>query len=60
MRLLRVVAGELWLAGVFCRRVCAGGEDILLSERDGGGHGRIMAVRLREEKRARAGSRNSI
>jgi len=35
MRLLRVVAGELWLAGVFCRRVCAGGEDILLSEGDG-------------------------
>jgi hypothetical protein len=34
------VAGELWLAGVFCRRVCAGGEDILLSERDGGGSGR--------------------
>ena len=37
-------------------------EDILLSERDGGGggrgHGKIMAVRLREEKRARAGSRN--
>jgi hypothetical protein len=39
-------------------------EDILLSERDGGGsgkgHGRTMAVRLREEKRARAGSRNGI
>jgi hypothetical protein len=39
-------------------------EDILLSERNGGGsgrgHGRIMAVRLRKEKRARAGSRNNI
>ena len=34
------MAGELWLAGVFCRRVCAGGEDILLSERNGGGSGR--------------------
>ena len=34
------MAGELRLAGVFCRRVCAGGEDILLSERDGGGSGR--------------------
>jgi hypothetical protein len=42
-RLLRVVAGELWLAGYFkgrfvggsAREVCAGGEDILLSEGDG-------------------------
>ena len=36
----RVVAGELWL-GCFVRgsvrEVCAGGKDILLSERDGGG-----------------------
>ena len=39
-------------------------EDILLSERNGGGsgrgHGRIMAVCLRKEKRVRAGSRNDI
>jgi hypothetical protein len=43
-RLLRVIAGELWLAsygwlgcfvGGSVREVCAGGEDILLSEGDG-------------------------
>jgi hypothetical protein len=42
-RLLRVVAGELWLAGYFkgyfvggsVREVCAVSEDILLSEGDG-------------------------
>jgi hypothetical protein len=44
---------------VFRERVCAGGEDILLSEGDGKSESKKMAVRLREEKRARAGSRNS-
>ena len=45
------MAGELWLAGVFCWRVYAGGEDILLSERDGGGGGR-------ENGRASCGKRS--
>jgi hypothetical protein len=59
------MAGELWLAGYFkgyfvgrsVREVCAGSEDILLSERDGGVE---RPCGLREEKRARAGSRNGI
>ena len=45
----RAVAGELWLAGYFkgclvggsVREVCAGGEDILLSERDKRGKSRV-------------------
>jgi hypothetical protein len=70
------VAGELWLASYgwrieagYIKGYFMGGsvrviEDIFLSERDGGGggrgHGKIIAVRLCKEKRARAGSRNGI
>ena len=42
------------------REVCAGGEDILLSERDGGGKPGQWPCSLWKEKRARAGSRNDI
>ena len=42
------------------REVCAGGEDILLSERDGGGKPGQWPCSLWKEKRARAGSRNGI
>ena len=64
-RLLRIVAGELWLAGYFkgcfvggsVREVCAGGEDILLSERDGGGgsrdNGRASCEKRSEREQGR-------
>jgi hypothetical protein len=67
-RFLRVVAGELWLAscgwrvvagclrGCFRERVCAVGEDILLSEREGGwgeGNGRAACVKRNEREQAR-------
>jgi hypothetical protein len=59
------VAGELWLAGYFkgcfvgrsVREVCARSEDILLSEGNGRSESKEMAVRLRKEKRGRAGSK---
>jgi hypothetical protein len=60
----------LWLAGCFivrgvsweglCGRSVREGEDILLSERNGGGKPGQWPCGLWKEKRARAGSRNGI
>ena len=55
------MAGELWLAGYFkgcfvrgsVREVCAGGEDILLSERDGGGGRRASCAKRSEREQGR-------
>ena len=59
------MAGELWLAGYFkgcfvrgsVREVCAGGEDILLSEGDGRseirGNGRASCAKRSEREQGR-------
>jgi hypothetical protein len=38
---------------VLCGRVCAGSEDILLSERNGGGSGRALCAKRSEREQGR-------